>query len=245
MTTTWFTIDTENAIAAFPTAEEANANPNMRFAFADRSSLLTILTENEKLAEDICAGLTGLEANVSFRNAGTATRTIWEAIQVLAPTTPKPPRRQGAGARVRAAGATAALKTKGAGKKATAAKKAPKGKKAAKTSKTAKAIDLADALKKSVKAAKKAAKTPKSAKPTRASGPETATGPREGSKAAQLVAMLKRKDGATLAGIMKEFGWLAHTTRALLSAGGSLRKMGITVESFKPEGGERTYRIPA
>ena len=42
---------------------------------------------------------------------------------------------------------------------------------------------------------------------------------------------------------MKKFSWLPHTTRGLLSAGGALRKMGITVESFKSEGGERTYKI--
>jgi hypothetical protein len=43
-------------------------------------------------------------------------------------------------------------------------------------------------------------------------------GPREGGKTAQVVAMLKRKNGATLAEIMATTGWLCHTTRAFVSA---------------------------
>jgi hypothetical protein len=67
-------------------------------------------------------------------------------------------------------------------------------------------------------------------------------GPREGSKTAQVVAMLQRKNGATLAEIMATTGWLSHTTRAFVSATLG-KKLGLAVESFKPEGGERTYRI--
>jgi hypothetical protein len=69
---------------------------------------------------------------------------------------------------------------------------------------------------------------------------ETA-GPREGSKTAQVVAMLQRKNGATLAEIMDKMGWQKHTVRGFMA--GAMKKAGYTVESFKPEGGERTYRI--
>jgi hypothetical protein len=81
------------------------------------------------------------------------------------------------------------------------------------------------------KKAPKAAKTPESA------------GPREGSKTAQVVAMLQRKNGATLAEIMDKMGWQKHTVRGFMA--GTMKKAGYTVESFKPEGGERTYRINA
>ena len=68
-------------------------------------------------------------------------------------------------------------------------------------------------------------------------------GPRETSKTAQLIEMLRTRDGATLEGICRKFGWQAHTTRALMSAGGSLtKKHGITVISEKV-GDTRTYRI--
>jgi len=67
------------------------------------------------------------------------------------------------------------------------------------------------------------------------------TGPREGSKTAQVVAMLQRKNGATLAEIMDKMSWQKHTVRGFMA--GAMKKAGYAVESFKPEGGERTYRI--
>jgi hypothetical protein len=69
------------------------------------------------------------------------------------------------------------------------------------------------------------------------------SGPRAGSKSARLIGMLKRPGGASLEEIMATFGWQIHTTRALMSAGGSLtRKHGLTVISEK-SGDTRTYRI--
>jgi len=84
--------------------------------------------------------------------------------------------------------------------------------------------------------AKKAPKGGKRAKHAKASG-----GAREGSKTAQVVAMLQRKDGATMAEIMDQMGWQKHTVRGFVA--GSMKKAGYTVESFKSEKGERTYRI--
>jgi len=64
---------------------------------------------------------------------------------------------------------------------------------------------------------------------------------RDGSKTAQVVAMLQREGGATLLEIMEQMGWQKHTVRGFVA--GAMKKAGHTVESFKPEGGERTYRI--
>jgi hypothetical protein len=63
----------------------------------------------------------------------------------------------------------------------------------------------------------------------------------EGSKTAQVVTKLQRKKGATLAEIMEKMGWQRHTVRGFMA--GTMKKAGFTVESFKPEGVERTYRI--
>jgi hypothetical protein len=82
------------------------------------------------------------------------------------------------------------------------------------------------------------AKTP--AKAARATKP-TADGPREGSKTAQVVAMLQRKNGATLQEIMGKMGWQKHTVRGFMA--GAMKKAGYSVESFKSDKGERTYRI--
>jgi hypothetical protein len=90
-----------------------------------------------------------------------------------------------------------------------------------------------------------APKTPKKAKATKdTTAKDDATGaktPRDGSKTAQVVAMLERKNGATLAEIMDKMGWQRHTVRGFMA--GAMKKAGYTVESFKPEGGERTYKL--
>jgi hypothetical protein len=58
-----------------------------------------------------------------------------------------------------------------------------------------------------------------------------------------LIAMLKREGGTTLEEIMTPMGWLKHTTRAMLSAGGSLtKKHGLVVTSEKV-GDKRVYSI--
>ena len=56
-----------------------------------------------------------------------------------------------------------------------------------------------------------------------------------------MVAMLQRKNGATLAEVMGKMGWKKHWVRGFMA--GAMKKAGYNVESFKPEGGERTYRI--
>jgi nucleoid-associated protein YgaU len=90
------------------------------------------------------------------------------------------------------------------------------------------------------KATKKAA-AKKAHRGKKAAKAQDPAGPREGSKTAQVVAMLQRKNGATLAEIMDKMGWQKHTVRGFMA--GAMKKAGYNVESFKPEGGERTYRI--
>jgi Protein of unknown function (DUF3489) len=80
-------------------------------------------------------------------------------------------------------------------------------------------------------------------KTTKGAAKRIGSEPRATSKTAQLIEMLKRPKGATLEEVMAEFGWQVHTTRAIMSAGGSLaKKHGITVISEKV-GDSRTYRI--
>ena len=114
----------------------------------------------------------------------------------------------------------------------------PKANKKAKGS--AKAAKAAPAKGKATKKATPAKSAPKAKKGAKK---EENAGPREGSKTAQVVAMLQRKNGATLSEIMEKMGWQKHTVRGFMA--GAMKKAGYTVESFKPEGGERTYRISA
>ncbi len=82
-------------------------------------------------------------------------------------------------------------------------------------------------------------------KPAEADNASKTGSPREGSKTNQVIAMLKREGGATLEEIMGTMQWQQHTTRAILSAGGSLvKKHGLVVISEKV-GDKRVYSIKA
>jgi hypothetical protein len=86
------------------------------------------------------------------------------------------------------------------------------------------------------KKAKAAKKTPK--------GHKKAGAARDGSKAAKILDLLKRPEGATLKGLMKATDWQAHSVRGFIS--GTLgKKMGLKVTSAKGDDGERTYSIKA
>ena len=59
-------------------------------------------------------------------------------------------------------------------------------------------------------------------------------------KTAEVVALMKRAKGATLAEITEHTGWQRHTVRGFVSILGS--KGGLKIESAKNAAGERTYR---
>jgi Protein of unknown function (DUF3489) len=89
------------------------------------------------------------------------------------------------------------------------------------------------------KAAKKASPAKKAPKAQKAAGVA-----RDGSKAAKVLDLLKRPEGATLAALIKATEWQAHSVRGFLS--GTIRKkLGLTIESAKGDDGERTYSVKA
>ena len=108
-----------------------------------------------------------------------------------------------------------------------APEKAPSKKRASKKKGAPKA-------KRSAKAPKKGPKAP----PGRAPKSETAE---RTNKKAEVIAMMKRAKGATLAEIVASTGWQKHTVRGFVSILGS--KGGEKVESSKNAAGERSYRI--
>ena len=63
---------------------------------------------------------------------------------------------------------------------------------------------------------------------------------REGSKAAQVLALLSRPEGATTREIQELTGWQRHSVRGFLSAG--VRKQGQKIGTFQ-RSGERVYRL--
>jgi Protein of unknown function (DUF3489) len=64
------------------------------------------------------------------------------------------------------------------------------------------------------------------------------------SKLAQLEAMLRRPDGATVDQIGKALHWQKHSVRGAMS-GALKKKRGLTIASEKTQDGRRIYRIAA
>jgi hypothetical protein len=65
---------------------------------------------------------------------------------------------------------------------------------------------------------------------------------REGSKKATVLALIGRKEGASLGELMRATGWQAHSIRGFLS-GALGKKMGLKIGSQKQEHSDRTYRL--
>ena len=132
----------------------------------------------------------------------------------------------------------AELGAHGASEKASSKKRASGKKAAPKGKKNAKGGNAKAAAKKAA-APKKVAKASKKAKPARAKK-EGGKGERSNKKA-EVIAMMKRAKGVTLAEIAEFTGWQKHTIRGFVSILGS--KGGETIESSKNEAGDRVYRI--
>jgi hypothetical protein len=82
---------------------------------------------------------------------------------------------------------------------------------------------------------------PRKASPT---GAHVAPAPktRSGTKQEQVIALLRRKKGATIAEIVAATEWASHTVRGFF-AGALKKKLGLTVTSEKVDG-IRVYRLP-
>jgi hypothetical protein len=217
---TTFTINETNEIVAFSTPEEAAATVQTPFdSFSSQKELAELAKAwpAERLVA-IFNTLTGVTPVESFKSAQAAASRIWKQIQSLGEAAQPVPEAAKPAASAKPKGGrkakAGAQSAKGAPAKGTTSKKATPAKKASK--------------------AKTAAKKSKPAKEPKAA--------RTGSKSEEVIAMLKRKNGATMAEIMAHTGWQKHTTRGWVS-GFLGKKMGIEVESFKNDSGERTYRI--
>jgi hypothetical protein len=64
--------------------------------------------------------------------------------------------------------------------------------------------------------------------------------PRQGSKLADVMVLLGRKQGVAIEELTSATGWLPHTTRAALTG---LRKRGYAIERSRSEQGGSVYRI--
>ncbi len=76
-------------------------------------------------------------------------------------------------------------------------------------------------------------------KPARSHGNH---GKQHKTKTAVLMALLTRKEGASLEDLQSASGWQPHSVRGFLA--GTVKKMpGVSLSSEKPENGARRYRV--
>jgi len=229
-----FTIENEtNNITVYGSAKEADAVPNSE-RFASEAALLKLAADwpAARLVE-IWNSLPGVTEVKKFKDRATAVSRIWKALQTLGQTAaetaePQPEVSDTSTAPESVAEPEPIVTTEPEtpfDTPPTAIEPAPQ---------TPAVAPETPSAKTKAPRAKKAPKTP--------TEPGT---PREGSKTSQVIAMLKREGGTTVEEIMSAMGWLKHTTRAMLSAGGSLtKKHGLVIVSEKV-GEKRVYSIKA
>jgi hypothetical protein len=215
----FFSITADNNVTTHDVAPEAQEGT---IVFASQKELAAATAEwpTSRYVEvwNAFAGTPGAFARLKeikkFTDRATAVQRIWNVLHILS----SDPAQDIKDLQAYADGKKTA---KAVPAEATAPAPAPAKKNAPKTKNGAKKAEAR-------KAAKKLAKT--------------AAEPREGSKKATVIAMLERKGGATLAEIAKTMGWENHTVRGFIS--GTLgKRMGLSVESFKNDSGERAYKL--
>jgi hypothetical protein len=232
-----FTIENDsNNITLHATVQEAEAVANAE-RFRNEAGLAKLATDwpAARLVE-IWNSLPGVTPLKKFKDRQTAVARIWKALETLGqPTTAATkvdeptPVPEDALVPDQAEEARVTIKPAAVAESPEPAPATPV---------TQQAPDVAPAEAPATKktTAKKAApKAPKAATVAKSDGP------REGSKMAAVIAMLQRENGATISEIMSSMSWQKHTVRGFIA--GAMKKAGFSVESFKPEGGERTYRI--
>jgi hypothetical protein len=258
-----FTIDADNNITVH--ASRKAARETGLGAFATEEQFADLIGPDNKRLVEIWNGITGVKPVTKFANRKSATERIWKAIQSLGetseaaapesndaavidaipaeftviepevaetevahdePLVERPTEDAALQAEIEPVALTASGADEATEPAASAGAPDPQG-----SPEESPATEKATPTKK----APKAKKAPKPAKL------EAAAGPREGSKTARVVAMLKREGGATLEEIMQQMSWQKHTVRGFMA--GAMKKAGFTVESFKSEKGERSYRI--
>jgi hypothetical protein len=187
-----FTIDAENTITAYASAEEARQGDAAGLVHFDSQATLAKVSADWPLSRfvEIWNGIPGQTPVKKFQDRKKAVARVWAGIQPLA------------------------------GKEQPSESAAPKPESPRKAGKPAK----------KAKAAKKASGKATSEKPSERSN-----------KKAEVIAMMMRAKGVTLAEIMQATGWQRHTVRGFVSILGS--KGGQSIESTKNAGGERTYKI--
>ena len=106
------------------------------------------------------------------------------------------------------------------------------------------AIGIEPVVASSVASARKAKPNPDPAPTPDASETAKPVAIRAGTKQAQIIAMLQRPAGATVAEMVEATSWQAHTARGVIS-GALKKKLGLPITAEKVDGRGTVYKLPA
>jgi hypothetical protein len=216
-----FAIDAGNNITVH--ASRKAARDTGAGVFTNEVQFADLIGSKPKRLVEIWNSLPGVKPVTKFTNRKVATERIWKAIQGLGEVAAAVPASEPRVIAINAYAAPVEVPAEPA-MAAEAESVATVG------------APSPDVAPKKATSANHATRSKKS--PTGESKPK---GTRNGSKTAQVVAMLQRSNGATLAEIMEKMAWQKHTVRGFMA--GAMKKAGYLVESFKSAKGDRTYRI--
>ncbi len=221
-----FTIDAADHVTAFASVTAAKkSGSELQFKNAEGLAELTVEWPMSRLVA-IWNQMAGVTPVKKFKDRGTGVARIWKALQEEAVVEPveepdadvNPEVESGPALLIDAVEPEVAPEPE--------AESTP----VAEPTATPEAAQAPDVAPEEVPAAAKAAREPK--------------GSHQGSKTANVLDLMQREGGATLAEIMEATGWQAHSVRGFIS-GTIAKKMGRTVLSVKGEGGVRHYSIQA
>ena len=238
-----YTIENEtNNVMIHGSAKEAQAVPNSE-QFSNEAALANLAADwpAARLVE-VWNSLPGETPVKKFKDRATAVSRIWKAIQSLGESEPIPEEAPGSAIEEMAPVAEP-VETAPVPESETIETTQQEPAISESTNPdvnapvTPHAPDVAPEAAPATKKATRAKKAPVAATPKEPGAP------REGSKASQVFAMLKREGGTTLEEIMTAMGWQKHTTRAMLSTGGSITKSHGLVVTSEKVGDKRVYSI--
>jgi hypothetical protein len=104
------------------------------------------------------------------------------------------------------------------------------------------AIGIEPVVANAVASARKTKSKPETAQTSEAAETPKPVAIRAGTKQSQIIAMLQRPEGATIAEMIEATSWLAHTIRGSIS-GALKKKLGLPITTEKVEGRGTVYRI--
>jgi len=246
---TTFTIETEtNNVSAYPNEQDAQAVPDSEhFSSADELATLAANWPTSRLIE-IWNGIPGVTPVKKFTDRKAAATRIWKAIQTLSESIPtetasesEPLTNEAAELGAIPAPEPEPTQEPPAPEEADQEVAVPASKEFRTEPAAADVEANAGAQSPGFTPGEEKAATKATRQKNAPTGETVAKAPREGSKTEQVIALLKRQEGVTLEHLMTTMGWQKHTTRTLLSAGGSLTKNHNLIVISEKVGDTRTY----